>query len=100
MSICTVNLNKSDFFIIIQLMHLQCSNEESERVCIPLEVINPALDTAKAFDSVEWLYLWECLRCYEFGPNFFKWGQLLYQTPKARIFVNSWLSDQISLEWL
>lgn len=45
-----------------------------------------ALDTAKAFD------------CYGFGPNFIKWVQLLYQTPKARVFVNGWLSDQISLE--
>lgn len=57
-----------------------------------------ALDTAKAFDSVEWVYLWECLRCYGFGPNFIKWVQLPYQTPKARVFVNGWLSDQISLE--
>lgn len=47
-----------------------------------------ALDTAKAFDCMEWLYLWECLRCCGFGPNFIKWVQILYQTPKARIFIN------------
>lgn len=55
-----------------------------------------ALNTAKAFDSVEWQYLWECLQ--GFGPNFIKWVQLLYQSPKARIFVNSWISDQFPLE--
>lgn len=56
-----------------------------------------ALDTAKALNSFEWLYLLECLSSYGFGPNFIKWVQLLYQTPKARVFVNGWLSDQISL---
>lgn len=55
-----------------------------------------ALDTAKAFDSVVWQYLWECLHGFGFGPNFIKWLQLLYQTPKAWMFVNRWLSDQIS----
>lgn len=57
-----------------------------------------ALDTAKAFDSVEWPYLWECLHNYGFCPHFIKWVQLLYQTPKAKIFVNSWLSGQFPLE--
>lgn len=47
-----------------------------------------ALDTAKAFDSVEWPSLWECLHNYGFGPHFIEWVKLLYQTPKARIFVN------------
>lgn len=52
-----------------------------------------ALDTAKAFDSVEWVYLWEYLRSYGFGPNFIKWVQLPYQTPKVQVFVKGWLSD-------
>lgn len=57
-----------------------------------------ALDTAKAFDSVVWQYLWECLHGFGFGPNFIKWLQLLYQTPKAWMFVNRWLSDQFPFE--
>lgn len=28
-----------------------------------------ALDTAKAFESVEWCYLWKCLECYGYGPK-------------------------------
>lgn len=57
-----------------------------------------ALDTAKAFDSVEWQFLWECLREFGFRQNFIKWVQILYQTPKARVFVNGWLSEQFPLE--
>lgn len=47
-----------------------------------------SLDAAKAFDSVEWDYLWECLAWFGFGPNFIKWIQLLYQNPGSRVSVN------------
>lgn len=57
-----------------------------------------ALDTAKVFDSVEWSFLWECLQEFGFAPNFIKWVQILYQSPKARVFVNGWLSGQFLLE--
>lgn len=57
-----------------------------------------ALDAAKAFDSVEWGYLWECLRRFGFGPRFIKWVQLLYFSPEARVLVNGKTSDSFSLE--
>lgn len=56
-----------------------------------------ALDAAKAFDSVEWGYLWECLRGFGFGPKFIKWVQLLYFSPVAQVAVNGWLSDPLPL---
>lgn len=56
-----------------------------------------SLDAAKTFDSVEWNYLWECLRKFGFGPKFVKWLQLLYQAPTARIQVNGRISELFAL---
>lgn len=52
---------------------------------------------AKVFDSVEWRYLWECLRKFGFGPKFIKWLQLLYQAPTACIQVNGSISSSFPL---
>ena len=55
------------------------------------------LDTAKAFDSVEWRYLWRCLETYGFGPKFCKWVSLLYHNPTARVVANGWTSPLFAL---
>lgn len=56
-----------------------------------------SLEADKAFDSIEWLYLWEVLRCFGFGPNFLHGLQLLYRAPRARVCTNNWLSDSFRL---
>uniref|UniRef100_A0A803KDS8 Reverse transcriptase domain-containing protein n=1 Tax=Xenopus tropicalis TaxID=8364 RepID=A0A803KDS8_XENTR len=47
-----------------------------------------SLDSAKAFDSVEWPYLWETLKRFGLGPRFIAWVKLLYNAPKACVRVN------------
>lgn len=32
-----------------------------------------SLDAAKALDSIDWAFLWKCLKHYGFGPRFIKW---------------------------
>lgn len=56
-----------------------------------------SLDAAKAFDSVEWAYLWAVLRRMGFGPTFISWVKLLYSAPVARIRSGGLLSTPFAL---
>ncbi|XP_041436080.1 uncharacterized protein fam189a2.S isoform X1 [Xenopus laevis] len=56
-----------------------------------------SLDTVKAFDTVQWQYLWEVLTQYKLGPKLQKWIQLLYAHPRAKVLVNGQISDSIYL---
>lgn len=84
--------NKNTVFNLRRLfMNLQSNQDNvSSRVVV-------CLDTAKAFDSVECEYLWECIHRFGFGPNFIKWLQLLHQASMARIQVNGRVPDSFLL---
>lgn len=56
------------------------------------------LDIAKAFDSLEWEYLWWVLEKFRFCPKFIKWVKTLYFHPKARLKINSEYTEWLSLE--
>ena len=50
------------------------------------------LDFEKAFDSVEWNFLFKTLEKFNFGPNFISWIKILYTNPIFRIKNNGWVS--------
>lgn len=56
-----------------------------------------SLDAAKAFDSVEWDYLFQVLREFGFGEGFVKWISILYKSPRAAVLVNGGLSSPFRL---
>uniref|UniRef100_A0A8C4S006 Reverse transcriptase domain-containing protein n=1 Tax=Erpetoichthys calabaricus TaxID=27687 RepID=A0A8C4S006_ERPCA len=57
-----------------------------------------SLDTEKAFDKIEWNYLFTALEKFGFGPNICAWIKLLYTNPEASVCINNICSDYFKLE--
>ena len=55
------------------------------------------VDYAKAFDTIEWNFIDECLRLFNFGPNISKWTSLLREKSCSRIEQNGNFSEVVSL---
>lgn len=56
-----------------------------------------SLDATKAFDSLEWDYLWWVLEISGFGPSFIEWVKTLYNGPRVKIKINEY-SEMFQLE--
>ncbi len=61
------------------------------------DLVIVSLDAEKAFDQLEWSYLFVALRKFEIGDNFERWIRILYHKPCARILTNRILSPPFSL---
>jgi Reverse transcriptase (RNA-dependent DNA polymerase) len=55
------------------------------------------VDSEKAFDRVEWKYLWGTLEAMEFPPDFIKIIQALYTRASAQVRVNGHLTQPFEL---
>ena len=56
-----------------------------------------SLDTAKAFDSIEWPFLQAVLRAFGFGEKFCTWVEIMYLNPTSQLLVNGFLTKAIQL---
>ena len=61
----------------------------------PLALLS--LDQEKAFDRVDWSYLFSLLDRLGFGPNFISWVRLFYTDPRASILVNGFITEPFQL---
>ena len=67
----------------------------SPSASVPEMVIS--LDAEKAFDRVEWRYLFSVLKQFGFDNAFISWVQLLYAQPLAAVVTNGQQSEYFSL---
>ncbi|KAJ8018214.1 hypothetical protein HOLleu_43920 [Holothuria leucospilota] len=56
-----------------------------------------SVDQEKAFDKVDWSFLFKVLCKLGFGGNFVKWISILYTDIKSRLLINGELSDPICI---
>ena len=56
------------------------------------------IDFKKAFDTLEWQYLFNCLKAFNFGPNLIAWVKTFYQNIQSCVINNGMASDYFTLE--
>ncbi len=55
------------------------------------------IDFQKAFDSLQWNFMFKTLDFFNFGPSFKQWIKTLYTLPVGKIKNNGYLSDEFSI---
>ena len=57
------------------------------------------LDFKKAFDSVDWKFMFKVLHAFGFGPDICQWIFTFYKDIKSSVTVNGQLSQWFSIQW-
>ncbi|KAK7933619.1 hypothetical protein WMY93_004515 [Mugilogobius chulae] len=57
-----------------------------------------SLDAEKAFDRLEWKFMFEVMEKFGLGHSFIQWVKLLYVSPKAVVLSNGISSHPFTLE--
>lgn len=61
------------------------------------ETVIISVDAQKAFDQVEWSYMYETLNAFGFGKAFVDWIRILYAYPTASVITNQDSSAEFPL---
>ncbi len=84
--------NRQGFFNLRRLMNIIYTSSDFS---IPEVLVS--LDAEKAFDRIEWEYLFYTLKKFGFGDRFVSWVKLLYSSPLASVKTNGISSEYFSL---
>lgn len=79
------------YYNIRRTLNIIHEKKQSQDSCIL------SLDAEKAFDRVEWPYLFEVLSRFSFSTYFRQWVKLLYSGPCAEIMTNNYISKLFNL---
>lgn len=74
---------------LLSMIHLAQKREEMS--------VAVALDAEKAFDRLEWDFLFKVLEKYGFGVSFIKWIKILNTNPRAKVVTNGHISASFQL---
>lgn len=75
---------------LIHLNHIKPSNKNSAIIIL-------TLDAEKAFDRVEWPFLFTSLNHFGIGPAFINWIKILYNSP-ASVRTNGHIAQSFTLQ--
>ena len=56
------------------------------------------LDFQKAFESIEWPFMFVVLRKFNFGEQFIRWIQVLYNSPNAKVKNNNHILNSFNIQ--
>ena len=55
--------------------------------------IMPFIDFRKAFENIEWNFLYKCTVLYNFGPNIRKWICILYNNVESGVMNAGFMTN-------
>lgn len=71
--------------------------EESKKMPNKFKGVLLFLDFKKAFDSLEWEFMFKTLDKFKFGDSFKKWVKILYTDPTCKVKNNGYISSAIKM---